>query len=243
MLGALSAAISNGPSYPPDAGDLRTFSIAGLRLPVRATIAVTVMVFAVIFDFNRTFIPDALIAFDRNPTMERLQAIDRAVLFLGVPLLVVVLVFRDAPARYGLRLGEWRLGALLAFAGCVVMTPVVLWFAGQPDAVAYYRPSAASVGEVALTYGLDLFSAEFLFRGFLMFALVRTMGPVGVLVATLPFVFSHLTKPELELLSTLPGGLLYGWLAWRTGSVVWGAAAHTYIVTLLIVVAGGTTAS
>jgi membrane protease YdiL (CAAX protease family) len=235
----LSAVFSDGPTYPPDARDERTFSIAGLRLPLRATVAVTVTVFAVIFDFSRTFIPDELIAFDRNPAMERLQAIDRAVLYLLLPLLVVVVVFRDRPARYGLRLGEWRIGASLAIVGCVLMTPVVLWFARQPDAVAYYAPSAAPVAAVAATYGLDLFSAEFLFRGFLMFALVRAIGPVGVVVATLPFVFSHLTKPELELLSTLPGGLVYGWLAWRTGSIVWGAAAHTYILTLLIVVAGG----
>jgi membrane protease YdiL (CAAX protease family) len=64
---------------------------------------------------------------------------------------------------------------------------------------------------------------------------------MGVLVATLPFVFTHLTKPELELFSTLFGGMVYGWLAWRTGSIVWGAAAHIYILTLLIVVAGMST--
>ena len=84
---------------------------------------------------------------------------------------------------------------------------------------------------------MDLAAAEFLFRGFLMFALVRAIGPVGVLVATLPFVFSHLTKPELELLSTLGGGMAYGWLAWRTGSIVWGAIAHTYILTLVMAAA------
>jgi membrane protease YdiL (CAAX protease family) len=118
------------------------------------------------------------------------------------------------------------------------MTPVVLWFATLPDAVGYYAPSFSSIPDVALTNALDLISAEFLFRGFLMFALLRAMGPIGVLVATLPFVFSHLTKPELELFSTLFGGLAYGWLAWRTGSILWGAAAHIYILTLLIVIAG-----
>jgi membrane protease YdiL (CAAX protease family) len=65
------------------------------------------------------------------------------------------------------------------------------------------------------------------------------MGPVGVLVATLPFVFSHLTKPELELVSTLAGGMVYGWLAWRTSSIVWGALAHIYILTLLTAAAAG----
>jgi membrane protease YdiL (CAAX protease family) len=226
-------------SYTPDEDDLRTFQVAGLRLPVRATIAITVMVFVVVFDFSRTFIPDALIQYDHNPGMQRLQALDRFALFFAVPLLVVLLAFRDRPSRYGLRFGEWRLGVALAIVGCAVMTPVVLWFAGQPDGRAYYAPSWSSLPDVLATNFVDLFSAEFLFRGFLMFTLVRALGPIGVLVATLPFVFTHLTKPELELISTLAGGMLYGWLAWRTRSIVWGALAHTYILTLLMAAAAG----
>jgi len=70
-----------------------------------------------------------------------------------------------------------------------------------------------------------------------MLVLVRAIGPIGVLVATLPFVFGHLGKPELELFSTLGGGLVYGWLAWRTRSILWGSIGHTYIVTLVILAA------
>jgi membrane protease YdiL (CAAX protease family) len=225
------------PSYAPDPIDLRTFALAGLRLPVVATVAITVVVFAVIFDFSRTFIPDELISYDRNPVMQRLQAIDRLVLYALVPLAVIVFGFRDRPARYGVRLGDWRWGLALTLAGCALMTPIVLWFATLPDARAWYAPSWSTLPDVVLTNAMDLASAEFLFRGFLMFALVRAIGPVGVLVATLPFVFSHLTKPELELFSTLAGGMAYGWLAWRTGSIVWGAIAHTYIVTLVMAAA------
>lgn len=228
----------DGPDYPPSPADRRTVRIAGLHLPLRATIVVAVTTLAVIFDFSRTFIPDELIAYDRNPAMQRLQALDRLALFLAVPLLVVVAGFRDDPRRYGLRPGEWRIGAPLAIAGCAVMTPIVLWFATLPDARAYYAPSAEALPNLLLTNLLDLVPAEFLFRGFLLFALVRAIGPIGVLVAVLPFVFTHLTKPEVELISTLFGGMLYGWLAWRTGSIVWGALAHVYILTLLIAVAG-----
>lgn len=233
----LVASLFQGPDYEPSAADRRTFDLAGLELPLRPTIVVTVMVFAVIFDFSRTFIPDELIQYDRNPGMQRLQAIDRLVLFGLVPLLVIVAAFRESPARYGVRLGDWRVGAPLAALGCAVMTPLVLWFAGQPDARTYYAPSWSGLPDVLVTNALDLTASEFLFRGFLMFALVRTLGPIGVLIATLPFVFSHLTKPELELISTLGGGMLYGWLAWRTGSIVWGVLAHTYILTLVMAAA------
>jgi membrane protease YdiL (CAAX protease family) len=238
----MRAALARLFTPPPDdatAADATTFTLAGLRLPTRATIAITVMVFVVIFDFSRTFIPDELIQYDRNPGMQRLQAWDRVVFFLLVPLLVIVLGFRDRPSRYGLRLGEWRLGLALTLLGCAVMTPIVLWFAATPEGRDYYAPSWSTLPDVLVTNLLDLTSAEFLFRGFLMFTLVRAIGPIGVLVATLPFVFTHLTKPELELISTLVGGMLYGWLAWRTRSIAWGALAHTYILTLLMAAAAG----
>jgi membrane protease YdiL (CAAX protease family) len=145
--------------------------------------------------------------------------------------------FRDRPSRYGLTVGDWRWGAALVLIGCAVMTPIVFWFATMPDVRAFYGPGSAPVGQLLLTNGLDLTATEFAFRGFLMLTLVRLIGPFGVLVATMPFVFSHLGKPELELFSTLGGGLVYGWLAWRTRSIVWGSIGHTYILTLLTLAA------
>ncbi len=57
-------------------------------------------------------------------------------------------------------------------------------------------------------------------------------------MATLPFALSHLGKPEAETLSTLAGGILYGWLDWRTGSVAWSGLAHTWIPGLVVLAAG-----
>jgi uncharacterized protein len=164
-------------------------------------------------------------------------ALERLVVFGLIPLGVVVAGFRDRPGRYGLTLGDWRWGAGLVVVGCLVMTPVVLWFATLPDVRAFYGPSAGPIGALAVTNAIDLTATEFAFRGFLMLTLVRLIGPFGVLVATMPFVFSHLGKPELELFSTLGGGLVYGWLAWRTRSIVWGSIGHTYILTLLTLAA------
>jgi len=93
---------------------------------------------------------------------------------------------------------------------------------------------AAAVGRA-----VDVGAAEFLFRGFLMWTLVRVAGPLGVVLATFPFVFTHLGKPELETLSTFFGGLGFGWLAWRTRSVLYGAALHAYIINLVVFAARG----
>jgi len=227
------------PSYQADDRDLRTFRLAGLELPVRATVVVVAVILLVIFDFQRTLIPDELVRYDRDPGIQRLQALSRVALYFCLPLLIVVAGFRDRPGRYGLQLGDWRWGLGLGLAGCALMTPVVLILAGLPDFRAYYAPSAEPLPSLALTNFLDLVPTEFIFRGFLMLALARLFGPVALIVALFPFTLTHLTKPESELLSTFAGGAIYGWLAWRTGSIVWGALAHVYIVTLMIVAAAG----
>ena len=232
-FGRLREQFVAAPAYVATAGDRRTFSLAGLELPVRATAAIVLVTFAVLLDHSRTFMPADLPG--RAPETMRFLAVERFLLFGVVPMALVLLAFRDRPSRYGLTMGAWRWGVGLMLAGCAAMTPIVLFFAQLPDVRAYYAESAAPLLDLVVTNALDLTAAEFAFRGLLMMTLVRTIGPVGVLVATLPFVFGHLGKPPLELFSTLGGGMAYGWLAWRTGSIVWGSIAHVYILTLVTV--------
>lgn len=233
------AGFVSGPLYPASAADRRSIELAGLDLPVRATIAAALVTLAVLFDYSRTFLPDTIVALGRSPDGMLATAIERVVLFGLIPLTVVVLGFRDRPSRYGLTLGDWRWGAGLTLAGCAAMTPIVLAFAAVPDVRAFYAPSGGPLGQLVLTNVLDLTATEFAFRGFLLFALVRLIGPLGLVVAAMPFTFAHLGKPELELFSTLGGGMVYGWLAWRTGSIVWGSIGHVYILTLVTVAAAG----
>lgn len=213
--------------------------LVGLRLPVRASIAIAITTLVLLLDLSRTLLPDSVIALGRAPEAMRAVALERALLFGLVPLAIVVLVFRDRPARYGLTVGDWRAGAPLALVGSLVMTPIVLWFATLPEVRAYYAESGAAVAELALTNTLDLVAAEFLYRGFLMLTLLRVIGPIAILVAAMPFAFAHVGKPELEVLSTLIGGIAYGWLAWRTRSIAWGAIAHVYILVLVTLAAAG----
>jgi membrane protease YdiL (CAAX protease family) len=208
--------------------------LLGLELPVRATVAVLVVATVVCLDWSRTFIPFDILALQRAAPAQRYQALERVVLFGVIPLLVAVVMFRDRPVRYGFGVGTWRVGLPVALAGIVVMTPIVVWLGSRPDFAAYYAPSRAPVADLLVTNLADLPATEFLMRGFLMFALIRVVGPVGVVLATLPFVFSHLGKPEIELLSTFFGGLAYGWLDWRTGSIWWSAATHVVLVTILV---------
>jgi len=238
----LRAWLVAAPPYPANAGDLRTIDLLGLQLPVRATIAVVTVTLILLLDYHGRI--DGLVSSLLGPgsgtaaDLKRIQGIGRLLLLGVVPLLVIVVAMRDRPSRYGVRVGDWRAGLAIGLAGCIVMTPVVLAVARVPAFWSYYAPQATTPGQVLLTSALDVIPAELFFRGFLMFALLRVIGPMAVVIATLPFAFAHIGKPEVETLSTVAGGLAYGWLDWRTGSVLWSGLAHTFILTLVVVAAG-----
>ena len=226
--------LSDAPAYPADAADRRTIAILGLALPVRATAAALTVSLLLLLDYHGRVnqVVDAVLGpfGDGAPQLKRLESVGRLVIQGLIPLLVVLVAFRDRPSRYGLRVGDWRAGAAIAIGGCLAMTPVILAFARLPSFAAYYAPQGASVPDVVLTTALEVIPAEFFFRGFLLFTLLRVIGPLAVVIATLPFTFVHLGKPEIETLSTLVGGFAYGWLDWRTGSVLYSGLAHTWIL-------------
>lgn len=241
-FGRLRAWLADGPAYPPDAADLQTVHVLGLRLPLRATIAVLVVAGLLLLDYHGRInvVVEALLGPFGGTAADakRVTSLGRLVVQGLIPLLVVVLVFRDRPSRYGVRVGDWRAGTVIAVLGGALMTPVVAVLVLQPGFGAYYAPQAAAPLDVVVTTALEVIPAEFFFRGFLLFTLLRVTGPIAVVIATLPFAFAHLGKPEVETLSTLVGGMAYGWLDWRTGSVLWSGLAHTWILALAVILSG-----
>jgi len=226
-----------GPEYPPSEADKRDATIFGLALPTRPTVAILLSTALLLVDYLQLVVP----AGDAS-TFGGLQPLklERFVLFLVVPAAVIVLGFRDSLARYGLRLGNWRWGAGLLLAGLVVMTPIILALSGLPSFRAYYGGGTAVPLGVALANNLvELVPAEFLLRGFLMFALWRRIGPLALVVVQVPFILTHIGKPDVELWSTFIGGAVFAWLDWRTGSILWSALGHVYVLTLMLVAVGG----
>jgi membrane protease YdiL (CAAX protease family) len=209
--------------------DPRSLNVAGLRLPVRETTVVLVTTFALLIDYYHP------LSVSSDAAM--VIGLERLVLFGVVPL-VALLLLGERPRDYGLHIGEWRIGLAVGLGLALLVTPVVLISAGLPDFQAYYRPQGMGLPAI-LGRSLDVGAAEFLFRGFLMWTLIRVAGPLGVILATFPFVFTHLGKPELETLSTFFGGLGFGWLAWRTRSVLYGGLLHAYIINLVVLAAHG----
>lgn len=225
--------VGDPPAYPPGAADRRTIDLLGLRVPALVTLALLVVTVVLLLDRSHDVLPRFGPV---HPESLRNQAIERLVAFGFLPLGVLV-VLREDLARYGLGPGD-RLRGLVLLAGLSLLTvPAIVVIARVPEIHDWYAPSMTTVGGVVLTNLLDLVPTEFLLRGFLLFALVRTIGPVGVLVAIVPFAFSHIGKPDLEALSTIGGGVVFGWLSWRTGSIWYGGLYHVVIQTTVIVAA------
>ena len=116
---------------------------------------------------------------------------------------------------------------------------IILALAGLDSFRSYYGDRAMPFLWALDNHLAELVPAEFLFRGFLMFALWRRIGPLALVVVQVPFVLTHLGKPEVELWSTFIGGSVFAWLNWRTGSILWSALGHVYVLTLMEVAVGG----
>ncbi len=225
--------LGDPPAYPAGSRDRVELDLLGLRVPALATGFLLLAV--VLFMLDRNY--DVLPRFGPiDPRSLRNQALERVVLFGLVPL-AVLLVLREDPRRYGLGRGDARRAVALGGLATVITVPAIVLIAAVPGIREWYAPSMTTLPDVLLTNVLDLVPTEFLLRGFVLFALLRAIGPFGVVVALVPFVMIHIGKPDLEALSTLGGGLVFGWLNWRTGSIWASATYHVAIQTTVIVAA------
>ena len=71
--------------------------LVGLRLPVRASVAIAVVTFALLFDYTGTFLPDGLLSADGRPTAMFGIALERSSCSGWSRSAVVVFGFRDRP--------------------------------------------------------------------------------------------------------------------------------------------------
>jgi hypothetical protein len=84
-----------------------------------------------------------------------------------------------------------------------------------------------------LLYGLDFITIEFFFRGFLILAFMRIVGPGAILAMACFYCFIHFGKPMGETISSYWGGTLLGILAYYSGSIIGGIIVHMGIAWLM----------
>ncbi len=151
-------------------------------------------------------------------------------LFGIVPALIVKLIFRERLADYGLQLGNVK----RTIIGVLILTPITIYLgANSGNAESFLtvyplNPACQWSGDVkwfvshAFLYVLLYYSAyEFFFRGFLLHGLTPTCGAINaLLIQTAVSTFFHFGHPDVEMWSALGGGLLWGFIAFRTRSII-----------------------
>ncbi|MCQ3936533.1 MAG: hypothetical protein DPW18_05730 [Chloroflexi bacterium] len=162
---------------------------------------------------------------------------DRVLLYLVIPLLITLIFFRQNPKEYGFSFGDWKLGLVYTLLGILLMAPVIYFLGrGDPSMQKYYERFLPGL---PWTTFLDLIGWEFIFRGWILFAYARKFGHDALWLQAVPFAVAHISKPEIETLSTIFGGFAFGWVAWRTKSFLYPFLIHWFIGTLIILVAAG----
>jgi membrane protease YdiL (CAAX protease family) len=163
-----------------------------------------------------------------------LYAFAASFLLLGiVPLLIIRFVFREPLSVYGVKAGDGAFG----WRAVLVLAPIFLLStfpsSRMPDFLAEYPLNAhagSSPGMFAAHVGAYAFyylGWEFFFRGFLQFGLRSTLGDWNaILVMVLASCLVHIGKPVGETLTSILGGLIWGILAFRTRSLLYGFITH-----------------
>jgi uncharacterized protein len=184
-----------------------------------------------------TIISTLLLMVDHYQKIFAYKYLDRFLLYFIIPLLITILLFRQNPREYGFSFGDWKLGLTYTLIGIVLMSPVI-YFLGQNNQSMKIYYERFVVGLPWTTF-LDLLGWEFFFRGWILFAYVRKFGPEALWLHAVPFALAHISKPEVETLSTIFGGFAFGWVAWRTRSFFYPFLIHWFISTFIILVAAG----
>jgi hypothetical protein len=83
------------------------------------------------------------------------------------------------------------------------------------------------------SYGIDFITIELFFRGFLVFAFVRYVGPDAILPMAVFYCSIHFGKPLFECISSFFGGMLLGIIAYRTQSILGGIVVHLGIAWMM----------
>lgn len=157
------------------------------------------------------------------------------ILFYGIVPLVVVRMIGLRPSEMG-----WRWSGVARHATTyVVLFAVALSFvilvSGSADFQEHYPILEIESGQVGIWrdlfiwwpfYALQFVAIESFFRGVLVLGLSKSFGSSAIFIAVVPYMMIHFAKPPAEALASVVGGVVLGYLALRTRSIVWGIGLH-----------------
>jgi len=159
-----------------------------------------------------------VLVMDRYHSIDVVFPVSHMVYYLFIPLAAGFLIFRDKPQDYGIRIGRWKLAIVLTIVTLAVFSLIVYGASKIPEVYAYYHKHSINWPPYILGRTLYMFSWEFIFRGYMLFGLEKSVGKSAIFVQAIPFVLLHFGATDLETLITIPEGFILGYLAYKTRS-------------------------
>ena len=166
------------------------------------------------------------------------QFLATLVLFFIFPLIIIKSVFKEKLKNYGLSWGDKRYGLrFIIITIPLIITPIIILGSRMPQVRAEY-PLSKLVQDNASVFLLYEFSYvllyyvgwEFFFRGYMLFGLREKFGDTyAILLQVIPSALMHFNKPESEFLGSIILGIVLGYLALRTRSILYPLIIHSCI--------------
>ena len=154
--------------------------------------------------------------------------------YVLIPLATGLLLFRDKPWDYGIRIGRWKSFLVLTTVCLAGMAAIIYGTSRMPEFSSYYYRANIDWPDLLLDTALYMFAWEFIFRGYMLFGLEKSIGKSAIFVQAIPFVLLHAGKPFLETLSCIPSGFIFGYIAHRTRSFLPSFVIHFGIYIMMI---------
>ncbi len=161
------------------------------------------------------------------------------IVFFLIPAGIIRYIFKEKLRAYGIDRGNSKLGFNYTAVSLIVMI-VVLWFiSAQPSFTLFYPHYSGAKYSWTLFFIYEtgmlfyLFAWEFIWRGYMLFGLKEKFGVYSIFIQMIPFVILHNGKPFVETLGAIGGGIFLGFLAFRTGSMLYCFFIHAGIMFVL----------
>ena len=164
-----------------------------------------------------------------------------------VGILAIVYLINGRPQLPGL---NKKVNLSPYFLLIVLMVPLILLAATNADFLKTYPKvknidfilpytSASGIYQLLfeLAYGLDFFTIELFFRGFLVLCFMRFAGKDAILPMAVFYCTIHFGKPLGECITSYFGGILLGVVTYHTGSIYGGLVVHLGIAWMMELVA------
>jgi uncharacterized protein len=185
-----------------------------------------------------TIVSTLLIFFAYSFTFTQYGYVERMLEYSVIPILIIWLFWRESPAEYGIRLGDWRAGLIISAIAMALSAPLLYWVVkSSPAMQAFYGKGVSPIFFVPIL--IEMIGWEFICRGWILFGYEKKFGANAIWLQAVPFAFAHLGKPSVEAFSTIFGGFIFGWIAWRTRSYLYPFLIHSFVTIFTILVASG----